>query len=135
MYFQTHALSLRRAVKGRCKTFDDLLKEHREAKEALLRAKQESQAAAVATKAAAALIATGMPKSQPIHSAPGPVILPSVAKANHSQDVGLPPDTVAQSRLAQLAANISPQKVARPFSKPFNSVMHRFVYKCTLNFF
>ncbi|KAK6176383.1 hypothetical protein SNE40_014681 [Patella caerulea] len=36
---KTHALSLRRAVKGRCKPFDDLLKEHRIAKEALLKAK------------------------------------------------------------------------------------------------
>ncbi|ESO91415.1 hypothetical protein LOTGIDRAFT_153854, partial [Lottia gigantea] len=36
---KTHALSLRRAVKGRIKPFDDLLKEHRIAKEALLKAK------------------------------------------------------------------------------------------------
>ena len=42
---QTHALGLRRAVQGRKKSFDDLLKEHKAAKEALLRAKAEEQAA------------------------------------------------------------------------------------------
>jgi hypothetical protein len=35
---KTHSLTLRRAVKGRVKNFDDLLSEHREAKDAALRA-------------------------------------------------------------------------------------------------
>ena len=46
--FQSHALSLRRAVPGRIKPFDDLLKEHRAAKEALLKEKAEAAAAAAA---------------------------------------------------------------------------------------
>lgn len=50
--FQTHALSLRRAVEGRRKKFDDLLKEHRAAKEAQLKAKSEGKAAASACNAA-----------------------------------------------------------------------------------
>ena len=40
---QTHALGLRRAVPGRKKSFDDLLKEHKAAKEAMLKAKAEEQ--------------------------------------------------------------------------------------------
>ena len=40
--FQTHALSVRRAVEGRRKPFDELLAEHRAAKEALLKAKAEA---------------------------------------------------------------------------------------------
>lgn len=42
-------MSLRRAVPGRSKTFDQLLAEHRQAKEALLRQKKslESQTSAV----------------------------------------------------------------------------------------
>lgn len=44
--FQTHALSLRRSVSGRSKSFDQLLLEHRAAKEAALKAKQEAVAAA-----------------------------------------------------------------------------------------
>uniref|UniRef100_A0A2C9KNY9 SCA7 domain-containing protein n=1 Tax=Biomphalaria glabrata TaxID=6526 RepID=A0A2C9KNY9_BIOGL len=49
---KTHALSLRRAVPGRSKSFDDLLKEHKAAKDALLKAKAESQNAAAAANAA-----------------------------------------------------------------------------------
>ncbi|XP_064605517.1 uncharacterized protein LOC135470474 isoform X3 [Liolophura sinensis] len=48
---KTHALSLRRAVEGRRKKFDDLLKEHRAAKEAQLKAKSEGKAAASACNA------------------------------------------------------------------------------------
>lgn len=51
LHLQTHALSLRRAVPGRSKSFDDLLKEHKAAKDALLKAKAESQnSAANATR-------------------------------------------------------------------------------------
>ena len=49
---QSHALSLRRAVQGRRKPFDELLKEHRAAKEAFLKAKAEEKDAAAAAKAA-----------------------------------------------------------------------------------
>ena len=38
-FIQTHALSLRRAVLGRSKSFDELLTDHRAAKEEFLRAK------------------------------------------------------------------------------------------------
>ena len=47
--FQTHALSLRRAVPDRSKPFDDLLKEHKAAKDALIEAKRANQAAAAAS--------------------------------------------------------------------------------------
>ena len=40
IFFQSHALSLRRAVGGRRLPFDDLLQEHREAKDAYLLAKK-----------------------------------------------------------------------------------------------
>nr|KAG5711310.1 hypothetical protein BaRGS_006007 [Batillaria attramentaria] len=40
---KTHALGLRRAVQGRKKPFDELLREHKAAKEALLKAKAEGQ--------------------------------------------------------------------------------------------
>ncbi|CAG5119278.1 unnamed protein product [Candidula unifasciata] len=49
---KTHTLTLRRAVSGRRKSFDDLLKEHKAAKDVLLRAKAESQNAAAASSAA-----------------------------------------------------------------------------------
>lgn len=52
--FQSHALSLRRAVNGRRLSFDDLLKEHREAKEAYQKAKVESKEATAKLKAAQA---------------------------------------------------------------------------------
>ncbi|XP_005092007.2 ataxin-7-like protein 1 [Aplysia californica] len=42
---KTHALSLRRAVPGRSKAFDELLKEHKAAKDALIKAKGVSQSA------------------------------------------------------------------------------------------
>ncbi|KAL4225874.1 Ataxin-7-like protein 1 [Mactra antiquata] len=48
---KSHALSLRRAVHGRRLPFDDLLKEHREAKEAYQKAKVESKEATAALKA------------------------------------------------------------------------------------
>lgn len=50
---QTHTLTLRRAVSGRSKSFDDLLKEHKAAKDALIRAKAESQNATATASAAA----------------------------------------------------------------------------------
>ncbi len=43
MAFQGHALSLRRAVTGRSKPFDELLREHRDAKEASLAAKKKAK--------------------------------------------------------------------------------------------
>ena len=43
LFFQSHALSLRRAVPGRRLPFDELLQEHREAKDAYLLAKAESR--------------------------------------------------------------------------------------------
>ena len=65
--FQTHALSLRRAVKGRRKPFDELLKEHRAAKEAMLLAKAELAAASKAIKSGGAP-ATSMPPGHSKHS-------------------------------------------------------------------
>lgn len=51
---KSHALSMRRAVIGRRLPFDDLLTEHKEAKEAYIKAKIESKAAKAALKAASA---------------------------------------------------------------------------------
>lgn len=51
---QSHALSLRRAVGGRRLPFDELLQEHRDAKEAYMKAKIESREATAALKAAQA---------------------------------------------------------------------------------
>ncbi|XP_013414670.1 ataxin-7 [Lingula anatina] len=47
---KTHALSLRRAVQDRSKSFDELLREHRAAKEALLQAKQAAAGMVAAKK-------------------------------------------------------------------------------------
>ncbi|CAG5123007.1 unnamed protein product [Candidula unifasciata] len=46
---KTHALSLRRAVSGRSKPFDGLLKEHKAVKDAILKAKAEAQRASAGT--------------------------------------------------------------------------------------
>jgi ataxin-7 len=67
--FQTHALGLRRAVPGRKKSFDDLLKEHKAAKEAMLKAKAEEQAAA----------GGGVGVSLASHSMPQPTLVSSPA--------------------------------------------------------
>ncbi|XP_025106270.1 ataxin-7-like protein 1 isoform X1 [Pomacea canaliculata] len=48
---KTHALGLRRAVPGRMKSFDELLREHKAAKDALIKAKAEEQTAAAARSA------------------------------------------------------------------------------------
>ena len=64
IFFQSHALSLRRAVQGRRLPFDELLKEHREAKEAYMKARVESKEAAAALKAASTPHKTG-PSSSP----------------------------------------------------------------------
>ncbi|XP_052824375.1 ataxin-7-like protein 1 [Octopus bimaculoides] len=50
---KTHALSLRRAVVGRRKPFDELLKDHRAAKEAIQREKVHAQYVAAAQRVAA----------------------------------------------------------------------------------
>ncbi len=49
---QAHALSLRRAVTGRSNSFDQLLKDHKEAKDALLRAKGKLPPATTPTASA-----------------------------------------------------------------------------------
>ncbi|KAL3853718.1 hypothetical protein ACJMK2_017237 [Sinanodonta woodiana] len=72
---KSHALSLRRAVPGRRLPFDELLKEHKERKEAFNKAKAEfKMKAAAAKKEAAALKSnaisalTPLPKVHPVHA-------------------------------------------------------------------
>lgn len=55
---KTHALSLRRAVAGRRKAFDELLKDHRAAKEAIQKEKVHAQNMAAAQRVAAQTAAT-----------------------------------------------------------------------------
>lgn len=58
---QTHAISKRRQVAGRRKPFDDLLKEHRAAKELLLKQKEEMKQAAALGLPVPTALQTGTP--------------------------------------------------------------------------
>ena len=57
-HFQTHALSLRRSVKGRSKIFDHLLREHRAAKEIMLKEKADKLGQPIASKSSSGTILT-----------------------------------------------------------------------------
>ncbi|XP_076447842.1 uncharacterized protein LOC143284758 isoform X2 [Babylonia areolata] len=86
---KTHALGLRRAVPGRKKSFDDLLKDHKAAKEALLKAKAEEQAAATGGVAASTNAAvTGAPTLVTAVSSPSALAAMSAFKLGPSEVSG-----------------------------------------------
>ena len=78
-------MSLRRAVQGRRLPFDELLKEHREAKEAYLKARVESKEAAAALKASTTPHKTGhmlSPSGKSQLLAQSPPVLKSLSDTN-----------------------------------------------------
>lgn len=114
---QSHALSLRRAVIGRRLPFDELLQEHRDAKEAYMKAKLESREATAALKAAQA--ASKTPQSQTIVSSLGKVHYlttgtTSVAKPNAHLHQSLSKD--GKSLSVPVFAVNKPATVQRPAS-------------------
>jgi ataxin-7 len=104
--FQTHALSLRRAVVGRSKSFDDLLKEHRAAKEALL--KRKALAAQAGKKPASLIqIAEEPPK-------------PAESKSTPALNGASPQKALAQALMAPTP--LAPLKLAKPTNRIPNSL-------------
>ncbi|XP_046372165.1 ataxin-7-like protein 1 isoform X1 [Haliotis rufescens] len=104
---KTHALSLRRAVKGRSKTFDELLKEHRAAKELLLKQKAEMAAKAAAASGGGAGPGGG-----------------GSSKSGHSDSNAHSKDGVAHSKVPH-PPSMSPTQKNKSHAKPHNSVFQR----------
>lgn len=112
---QTHALGLRRAVPGRKKSFDDLLKEHKAAKEAMLKAKAEEQAVAAGGLGLATnSLASTTPTLVTAVTSPAAVAAVSAIKLGHP-DMSVHRDIkVAASALVSHAALQRSLKPTRP---------------------
>ncbi|XP_060084370.1 ataxin-7-like protein 1 [Ylistrum balloti] len=112
---KTHALSLRRKVPGRRKPFDELLKEHRAAKEAFLKQRAEQKAAQLA----ASMVTCGGNTVKPAQSHGASPLVPldrglTMGKGgHHSTSVNTSKESSVQSRLLHSGA-MSPQKISRP---------------------
>ncbi|XP_022333263.2 uncharacterized protein LOC111130463 [Crassostrea virginica] len=113
---KTHALSLRRKVPGRRKPFDDLLKEHREAKEILLKQKAEQKAA---------LQAAAEKKAQ--QSKHPPVIPPGSSQLAAHLLRPTPLQSFNDQHRDKMShpPQLSPKKTARPPQKLNTSLPHR----------
>ncbi|XP_048741891.2 ataxin-7-like protein 1 isoform X2 [Ostrea edulis] len=113
---KTHALSLRRKVPGRRKPFDDLLKEHREAKEILLKQKAEQKAA---------LQAAAEKKAQ--QSKNPPVIPPGSSQlaAHLLRPTPLQSYNDQHRERSSHPPQLSPKKPAKPPQKLSTSLPHR----------
>ncbi|BFZ08132.1 hypothetical protein BsWGS_11171 [Bradybaena similaris] len=122
---KTHTLTLRRAVSGRSKSFDDLLKEHKAAKDALIRAKAESQNATATASAAAS--ANCIQLSSAAVSSTMFVLKQQMAavmsqqdgKLVHSAGASAAPRTVTPSSVVPPAATtfVKPQSVSNVFQR------------------
>ncbi|OWF55726.1 ataxin-7-like protein 1 [Mizuhopecten yessoensis] len=124
---KTHALSLRRKVPGRRQPFDELLKEHRAAKEAFLKQRAEQKAAQLA----ASMVTCGgntVKPAQPHGASPLVPLdrgLTSAKAGNHGSSVNTSKESSLQSRLLHSGA-MSPQKISRPaVVKPNNICLSR----------
>ncbi|XP_069142238.1 ataxin-7-like protein 1 [Argopecten irradians] len=127
---KTHALSLRRKVPGRRKPFDELLKEHRAAKEAFLKQRAEQKAAQLA----ASLATSGGNAAKPAQPHGASPLVPldrgvATSKSGHhsssSSVNSSTKESSLQSRLLQSGA-MSPQKISRPaVVKPNNICLSR----------
>ncbi|KAK3102677.1 hypothetical protein FSP39_013080 [Pinctada imbricata] len=113
---KTHALSLRRKVQGRKKSFDDLLKEHRAAKEVLLKQKAEQKAAQIAAaeqrmqhKSGSHLLSASTGQS-------------GVVRANSSQSLAEHLKDAAQPRIP---GSTLPKKSFKPAQKLHSGLTHR----------
>ncbi|XP_062579332.1 ataxin-7-like protein 2 [Saccostrea cucullata] len=113
---KTHALSLRRKVPGRRKPFDDLLKEHREAKELLLKQKAEQKAA---------LQAAAEKKAQQLKSPP--VIPPGSSQlaAHLLNPTPLQSYNDQHRERSSHPPQLSPKKTAKPPQKLSSSLQQR----------
>lgn len=104
-------MSLRRKVPGRRKPFDDLLKEHRAAKEEMLKQKAEMKAAQQQ--------ASGQSKSASSLSHGASSANVPIKNNNHN----IPKNREALSHALQ--HSVSPQKISRPFHKQNHINPHR----------
>ena len=116
--FQTHALSLRRKVTGRRKPFDDLLKEHRAVKEAILKQKAEQKAAHIAA------VDNRFPQKLGAHKIGVPGQTPPLVRANSSQSLAEHLKDAAQPRIP-LPGSTSPKKSFKPPQKLNCGLTHR----------
>ncbi|GFO45000.1 ataxin-7-like protein 1 [Plakobranchus ocellatus] len=113
---KTHALSLRRAVTGRSKSFDDLLKEHKAANDAY-KAKASSQAAA-----AVAMSGAGLPGSSPKRVLISPGIMNSSLSALKQHPIApaqkdgklAPPGSAVSTLQAKIPLSTVPTTTTKP---------------------
>ncbi|KAL8609902.1 hypothetical protein ACOMHN_016377 [Nucella lapillus] len=120
---KTHPLGLRRAVPGRKKSFDDLLKDHKAEKEAMLRAKAEEQAAAiggVSTSANSSAIVT--PTLVSAVTSPAALAAVSAFKLGPS---GLSVHRDVRSAASALLAQSSLQRTVKPQRGAFSAVFQK----------
>ncbi|XP_064632233.1 ataxin-7-like protein 1 [Lineus longissimus] len=118
---KTHALSLRRAVVGRSKSFDDLLREHRAAKEALV--KRKALAAQANKKAApGGLVVEELPK--PVESRSAPALNGASSQKALAQAL-MAPTPLSPLKLAK-PTNRIPNSLQRPaFSPPAQPILQK----------